>query len=109
MGVSAAQDAFKAAWAKIAPAGSQLLEEHKFHAVRRWKFDFAFTAPVQLAIEIDGRGRHQTVVGVRNDCEKLNEATVLGWRVMRFPATDYKQADEWAAKVLEAVIANANR
>jgi very-short-patch-repair endonuclease len=57
----------------------------------------------RLAIEIDGRGRHQTVAGVRMDCEKHNEAARLGWRVLRFPATDKRHADEWAAFVIDTL------
>ena len=43
-------------------------------------------APV--LIEVDGgtwvAGRHTTGSGFAVDCEKLNEATVLGYRVLRF-------------------------
>lgn len=63
--------------------------EYRFHPVRRWRFDFAWPAE-KLAVEIEGRGRHQTFVGFRNDCEKYNAALQLGWRVLRFPASDVK-------------------
>jgi hypothetical protein len=86
--VSAAKDAeeaFAGAWWGAEPP----VREHRFHAERRWRFDFAWPS-IKLAVEIEGRGRHQTVVGFRNDCEKYNEALRMGWRVLRFPATDYK-------------------
>ena len=63
--------------------------EYRFHASRRWRLDFAWPAE-KLAVEIEGRGRHQTFVGFRNDCEKYNAALQLGWRVLRFPAADVK-------------------
>ena len=62
---------------------------------RRWRFDFAFL-PFRLAVEIEGLtvrriggqivlgGRHATVTGFRDDCEKYANAVVLGWSVLRF-------------------------
>ena len=62
---------------------------------RRWRFDFAFV-PFRLAVEIEGLtvrrvggqvvlgGRHATVTGFRDDCEKYANAVVLGWSVLRF-------------------------
>lgn len=100
---SAAEDAFATAWERVAPAGHDLESEFHFHPTRRWRFDFAFPSQ-KLGIEIDGRGRHQTVAGVRGDCEKHNAAAMLGWRVLRFPATDKKNADEWAATVIETLV-----
>jgi very-short-patch-repair endonuclease len=61
--------------------------EHRFHPVRRWRFDAAFPER-KIAIEIDGGafigGRHTRGTGFRKDCEKLNTATQMGWRVFRF-------------------------
>ena len=84
--------------------------EYRFSPARRWRFDFAWP-DIKLAVEIEGRGRHQTVVGYRSDCDKYNEAVRLGWRVLRFPATDCKPsasrkvwprgAKDWAELVLE--------
>lgn len=63
--------------------------EVRFHDVRRWRFDFAYI-DVKIAIEIEGGvytgGRHTRGTGFINDCEKYNTATVMGWRVLRFPA-----------------------
>lgn len=80
------------------------VREHRFHPTRLWRFDVAFPEQ-RVAVEIDGRGRHQTVDGVRKDCEKLNEAARLGWRVLRFPATDRLKAREWARLIKEVVCA----
>ena len=61
--------------------------QHRFHPVRRWRFDLAFPDHM-LAIEVDGgiwrQGRHTRGAGYRRDCIKINEAVLLGWRVLRF-------------------------
>lgn len=53
---------------------------------RQWRFDFAWPNS-HLALEIDGgafiHGRHHRPAGFIEDCVKLNEAVVLGWRVLR--------------------------
>lgn len=60
--------------------------EWKFHPTRRWRFDVAYP-DLLVAIEVDGGtwhyGRHNRPAGYQRDCEKLNEALVLGWRVLR--------------------------
>lgn len=44
-----------------------------------------------MAVEIDGGvwtgGRHVRGAGFVRDCDKLNEAAALGWRVLRFTPT----------------------
>lgn len=56
---------------------------------RRWRFDVAWPA-LKLAVEIDGGvflqsgGRHSRGAGYRADCEKMAEAAILGWTVLRF-------------------------
>lgn len=100
---SAAEEALAAALAGDPLPGWDLTREYRFHPDRRWRFDFAFPSQ-RLAIEVDGRGQHQTVAGVRNDCEKRNEAVRRGWRVLTFPATDKKKAAEWAALIRECLV-----
>jgi hypothetical protein len=104
--ISLAEEGLYRALQRVAPeSGWDLCREHVFHPTRKWRFDFAFPI-VKLAIEVDGRGRdnelggHQTVTGVRNDHEKQNAAIALGWKVMRFPATDKKFVMRWAAEIL---------
>lgn len=99
---SNAEEAFMHAWRLLSGPLPAPEREFRFHPVRRWRFDMAWPR-IKLAVEIDGRGRHQTIAGVRGDCEKLNAATVLGWRVLRFPATDKGKAPEWARTVMEAM------
>lgn len=62
--------------------------EYKFHKTRKWRFDFAYPEKM-IAIEIDGgtysrKSRHTSPIGYRKDCEKINTATALNWRVFRF-------------------------
>lgn len=61
--------------------------EHKFHPVRKWRFDFAFIGE-RLAVECEGAvwvmGRHNRGSGFAEDCVKYNEAVIHGWRVLRF-------------------------
>lgn len=63
--------------------------EHQFHPTRKWRFDWAWIDE-KIGVEIDGGmwkqggGRHQRGDGYADDCVKLNEAVLLGWRVLRF-------------------------
>lgn len=70
--------------------GAPLVTEHKFHPSRRWRFDFAHLA-AKVAIEVEGGqwtgGRHTRGEGYQGDCEKYNEAQILGWVVLRLTAS----------------------
>ena len=61
--------------------------EHKFHPRRKWRFDFAWPSEM-LALEVEGgiymdKSGHNTAAGITRDCEKYNEAALLGWKVIR--------------------------
>lgn len=100
---SLAEEAFAAAWRIAGLAGADMVREHRFHPVRRWRFDFAFPSQ-KLAVELEGQGGgHSTVKAVRDDCEKFNTALMMGWRVLRFPSTDRKQAIVWVGMVKEVL------
>lgn len=75
---------FNLVWRSV--KGPELLEEFRFHPVRRWRADFAH-ADSRTLIEVEGgrhiRGRHNSAAGFAADAEKYLEATLLGWRVMR--------------------------
>ena len=66
--------------------------EFRFHPKRRWRFDYLIGE--KLAVEVDGavysRGRHVTGKGFEGDCEKANEALILGYRVLRFSTGQVK-------------------
>lgn len=59
--------------------------EVRFHPTRRWKFDLALKSKM-LAVECQGKvyqqGRHTRGKGYTEDCRKLNEAQILGWKVL---------------------------
>jgi len=71
--------------------------QYRFHPERRWRFDFAWPDH-RLAIEVDGvlwgeQGGHQRPDDYADDCEKLNEAVLLGWRVLRFTPAQVHSGD----------------
>ena len=61
--------------------------EHKFHPVRRWRFDFAWPE-LKIAVEVEGGvwagGRHTRGSGFSADAEKYNCAARMGWLVLRY-------------------------
>jgi len=99
---SDAETAYWQAWKSVAPDGDDFVREYRFHPTRKWRFDFA-SPLLKVAVEIEGRGRHQSIAGFRADCEKYNTATSMGWRVYRFPATDKRHAADWARDILSAI------
>ena len=64
----------------------ECIKEHKFHPIRKWRFDYAIPEH-KIAIEVEGGvwtgGRHTSPKGFLGDIEKYNAATVMGWRVLR--------------------------
>lgn len=76
--------------------------EYRFHATRRWRFDFAYPH-LKLAIEVEGgswiNGRHSRGKGMSADCVKYNTAIIDGWRVMRFTSDLIKSGE--AIKMIE--------
>jgi very-short-patch-repair endonuclease len=66
--------------------GPPLLQEHRFHPVRKWRFDY-YHAPTRTAIELDGGvysgGRHTRGRGFLGDIEKGNAAAAAGITVLR--------------------------
>ena len=59
------------------------VREYLFHPTRKWSFDFAFI-PSKIAVEVEGRGRHQSFGGFEADAKKYNAAAKLGWMVLRY-------------------------
>lgn len=80
---------------------------------RQWRFDFAWPLH-KLALEIEGlvvmriggemvcKGRHASITGFKEDCEKYAWAIVLGWRVLRFEQSQVrdKTAIDMAVRAL---------
>ena len=78
-----------------------IVMEHKFHPVRRWRFDYAIPE-IKLAIEYNGHSGfvgksgasgHSSIKGLTNDAEKLNSAIGCGWRVLQFTALHFRYKD----------------
>lgn len=76
--------------------GIPYVKEHRFHEVRRFRFDIAILF-YKVAIEYDGlalggatKSRHTTVTGFSGDADKINLAQSEGWRVLRYTALNYK-------------------
>ena len=83
--------------------------EKQYKAVpgRKWAWDFAFPA-AKLLIEVNGgtfiKGGHSTGLGIRRDYEKLNAATVNGWRCLIFDGKMVRD-DTASAVIAEAILA----
>jgi very-short-patch-repair endonuclease len=73
-------------WQLRAAKAPTPVTEHRFHPVRKWRFDMAWIED-RVAVEVDGGawvgGRHVSGQGFEDDCEKLSWAAALGWRVLR--------------------------
>lgn len=88
---------------------SSPVAEHRFHPVRRWRFDWSFVTE-KLAVEVEGGvflkagGRHTRGAGFRKDTEKYAEALILGWRVLRVLPEQITsgQALNWVERILRS-------
>ena len=60
--------------------------EHRFHAVRKFRFDFAWP-DARLALEVEGGvwsgGAHGRGTGIVRDMAKATLAAEEGWRIIR--------------------------
>ena len=78
--------------------------ECTFHPTRRWRFDFCWP-DIKVAMEVEGGtwsgGRHTRGSGFRKDCDKYNQAAILGWVVLR--VTSDMVQDLTALRLLEQV------
>lgn len=73
-----------------------LEQEYRFDPDRMFRFDFAFPS-IMAAIEFEGgiylsKSGHNTAKHFTKDTDKYNRATILGWRVIRVTAKNYKTA-----------------
>jgi very-short-patch-repair endonuclease len=79
--------------------------EYKFHPTRKWRLDFAWDEK-KIGVEIQGGtykgGRHTRALGYRNDREKINNATLLGWRILEFTSDMVKSGE--ALNITEALL-----
>lgn len=72
--------------------GIPFIVEHRFHSVRKWRYDFCLNN--RLLVDIDGgiwiQGHHSRGKGMEDDFEKMWEAVLLGYRVMKFSTGQVK-------------------
>lgn len=65
--------------------GDAVVPEFKFHPTRKWRFDYAIPEH-KVAVEFDGLfggTAHRSIAMVAKDSEKINEAQLHGWIVVR--------------------------
>jgi hypothetical protein len=85
-----------------------MMREFRFHETRRWRFDFAWPAK-KIAAEVHGgiwlgkSGGHTSGKGRARDMEKINEAAVLGWRVLELTPDMIRSGE--AVRYIERVMA----
>lgn len=102
--MSVAEDVFRIAWKRCMPNEPAPEGQYRFHATRKWLFDFAWP-DLMVAIEIQGAGRrggkggHQTHTGMQNDCDKNNAAVLDGWTLLYFRAGDRNNVLTWCGVV----------
>lgn len=86
------------------------VRDHVFHPVRRWKMDLAWLE-FMVSCEVDGnewaqtngtKGRHGGAKGMQSDCEKQNEALLLGWKPYRFTGSQVRSG--YAVGILEKAL-----
>lgn len=79
--------------------------EFQFHPSRRWRSDFHLVGK-KILIEVEGgiwtQGRHTRAKGYLEDMDKYNEATILGYQVLRF-STEQVQSG-FAVKKIQEVL-----
>lgn len=68
--------------------------ESTFHPKRKWRADIAIPS-LNVLIEYEGissrKSRHTTITGFTNDCEKYNQAQLIGWKVLRYTVLNKSQ------------------
>jgi len=83
------------AW-QLRAAGIEFVREYVYSPPRKFRADFAFPA-ARLLAEIQGgifTGQaHGSVKGVLADIERLNAATLAGWRLLRFTPQAVKSGE----------------
>lgn len=85
--------------------GFEVVKELKFHEHRRWRFDYAIIE-LKIAIEVEGgvwmkKARHTSPKGFIADMQKYNNATALGWRLIRILPNDYESALKFIKLIIE--------
>lgn len=92
--------------AELLGTGKGLRRRLQDAGLQDWRFDLAWP-DLMLAAEVDGAtwagGRHTRGKGYEGDCRKVNAATVLGWRVLRFTG-DMVESGEAVGMIQQALM-----
>jgi len=90
--------------------GIPFKEEYAFHPLRKWRADFRIEPDV--LVEVDGGNRMAAIVNGKptavgrhtgdKDYEKINEAAILGYRVLRFSPAQVKSG--YAIDVIKRIM-----
>lgn len=90
---------------QLAGLNAGCVRELVFAPPRKWRFDFCWPAQ-RVAVEIEGgiwsNGRHTRGKGFEDDAIKYNEATIMGWKVLRF--TDSMVRSGVALNMVDAMV-----
>lgn len=74
--------------------GTELRTEFRFCPTRRFRADY-YIPSLNVLVEYEGiysaTSRHTNLSGYALDCEKYNLAQLLGYRVLRYTAKNYRQ------------------
>lgn len=94
-------------WRLLAPDAPEPVQEFAFCPGRKYRADFAFPDK-KLLIELEGgihnNGRHTRPRGYSMDCEKYNQATILGWRILRYTSIMMKNDPQtMISQILQAL------
>ena len=83
----------------------EVITEFKFSDERKFRADY-YVPELNLLVEYEGiyfapdngrytgASRHLNLKGYSTDCEKYNLAQILGYKLLRYTAQNYKQAVE---------------
>jgi len=80
--------------------------EVRFHPTRKWRFDF-YWPDLMVAVEVEGgiwvRGRHNRPASFIKDCEKYNEAALMGITVLRVTDKQIKDGSalDWIRRAVD--------
>ena len=102
--MSQLEEDFLNEWLKAHP---RIIPERQYswHTKRKYRADFFFKP--NIIVEIMGtrsyKSAHTTVKGYHSDCLRMNEAVILGYRVLYFDSMFDKNWAE-AVKILERTL-----
>jgi len=77
------------------------VREYKFNPDKPWRFNFCWEKE-KFAVEIYKGGNHVRSGGITRECEKYNDAVLLGWRILLVTKSQVKseQVLEWIREAI---------